>query len=115
MKPPNCLVKELSVIKESRPVRITTKRIKQILDAKYKKFNLKSIIVNLNCLIDKYNNSLLELLQKYKKMFDRTLEQYTGSNYTIELKKNAKPYHAKPFPIPIIHKSTLKKEVNRLI
>ena len=33
-------------------------------------------------------------------MFDRTLGKYTSSVYTIELKENAKPYHAKPFPIP---------------
>ena len=48
-------------------------------------------------------------------MFDRTLGKYTGSDYSIELKKDANPYHAKPFPIPKIHKSTLKKEINRLI
>ena len=29
--------------------------------------------------------------------------------------EGAKPYHAKPFPIPKIHKYTLKTEVNRLI
>ena len=37
MKPPNCRVKEFFVIKESRPIRIATKRIKQILDVEYKK------------------------------------------------------------------------------
>ena len=46
-------------------------------------------------------------------MFDETLGKYTDSNYTIELKEDAKPYHAKPFPIPTINKPTLKKEVNR--
>ena len=51
-KPPNCTVKEFFVIKESHPVRIATKRIKQILDAKYKKNNLKSIVMNLNYLKD---------------------------------------------------------------
>ena len=48
-------------------------------------------------------------------MFDGTLGKYSGSDYTIELKEDAKPYHAKPFPIPKIHEPTLKKEVNRLI
>ena len=33
MKPPNCMAKEFVVIKESRPVRNATERIKQILDA----------------------------------------------------------------------------------
>ena len=71
--------------------------------------------MNLNYLKDNYINSLLELLQKYEKMFDGTLGKYTGSDYTIELKEDAKPYHAKPFPIPNIHELTLKKEVNTLI
>ena len=115
MKPPNCTAKEFFVIKESRPVRNATKRIKQILDAEYKKINLKFIIMNLNYLKDKHENSLLELLQKYKKMYDGTLGKYAGSDYTIELKEDAKFYYAKPFPIPKIHKITLKQEVNRLI
>ena len=56
--------------------------------------------MNLNYLKDKHKNSLKELLQKYKKIFDGSLGKYTSSDYTIELKENAKPYHAKPFPIP---------------
>ena len=52
MKSPNCTAKEFFVIKERRPVK--QKRIKQILDAEYKKINLKSIIMNLNHLKDKY-------------------------------------------------------------
>ena len=37
MKPPNCTAKEFFIIKESRPVQYATKRIKQILNAEYKK------------------------------------------------------------------------------
>ena len=48
MKPPNCTAKEFFVIKENRPVKKATKRIKQIIDAEYEKINLKSIIMNLN-------------------------------------------------------------------
>ena len=48
-------------------------------------------------------------------MFDVSLGKYTGSDYTMELKEDAKPYHAKPFPIPKTHEPTLKKEVNILI
>ena len=50
MKPPNCMTKEFFVIKESRPVRDATKRIQLILDAMYKKINLKSIVMSLNYL-----------------------------------------------------------------
>ena len=40
-----------------------------------------------------YKNSLLELLQKYEKVIDGTLGNNTGSNYTIEVNEDAKPYH----------------------
>ena len=71
--------------------------------------------MKLNYFRKKHKNSLLELLLEYEKMFDETLRKYTCSNYSIELKEDAKPYHAKHFPIPTSHKPTLKKEVNRLI
>ena len=48
-------------------------------------------------------------------MFDGNLGKYTGYNYTIELKDNAKPYHANPLFIRNIHEPTIKNEVNRLI
>ena len=38
-----------------------------------KKISLKSIVMNFNYLKDKHNDSLLELLQKYEEMIDRTL------------------------------------------
>ena len=56
---------------------------------------------------DKHWNYLLEKLQKYEEIIDWTLFKYVGSNKVIELKGGAKPYHAKPFPIPKIHKLTL--------
>ena len=112
MKPPNCTAKEFFVIKESRPVRIATKRIKQILDAEYMKINFKSIVMNLNHMKEKHKYSLLELLLKYEKIFDGTLGKYTGPDNNIELKEDAKPYHAKPIPIPKIHELTLKKEID---
>ena len=42
-------------------------------------------------------------------MFDKTLGKYTGSDNTIELKEDAKPFYAKPISIPINHKLTLNK------
>ena len=48
-------------------------------------------------------------------MFDDTWDNYTCSEYKIELLEGAKPYHAKPFPISKIHELTLKTEVNRLM
>ena len=48
-------------------------------------------------------------------MFDGSLCNYTGSEYKIELLEGAKPNYTKHFPIPKIHKESLKIEVNWLI
>ena len=46
-------------------------------------------------------------------MFDGTLENYTSTEYKIELLEGANPYRAKPFPIPKVHEETLTTKVNR--
>ena len=48
-------------------------------------------------------------------MFNGTIEKYTGSNYTIEIQGDIKPYHTNIEPIQIIQKSKVKKEVDRLV
>ena len=68
--------------------------------------------MSLNHLKVKLKNSSLELLKKYQEMFDETLGKYIGSDFNIELKEDAEPYQAKPFPIAKIHKPSLKKEVD---
>ncbi len=37
-----------------------------------------------------------------------------GSSVSFELLAGAKPYHAKPYPIPYVHEMPTKKEVERL-
>ena len=48
-------------------------------------------------------------------MFDGRWDNYIGLEYKIKLFEGAKPYHAKPFPIPKVHKEILKTEVKRWI
>ena len=45
-------------------------------------------------------------------MFNRTLGNYTGTKYKVELLEGSQPYYAKPFPIAKVHEETLKTEVN---
>ena len=33
----------------------------------------------------------------------------------FELKPDAKPFHGRPYPVPQIHKETLRKEVDRMV
>ena len=102
-------------IEDSKNVRNATKRIKKILDANYKKANLKKEVYNLKNLNNDKQSFILKLLRKHEKIFDGTLDNYTGSEHKIELLEGSKPYHAISFPIPKIHKETLKTEGNRLI
>ena len=115
MKSSNCKMKTNFAIQESKNIKSATNRIKKILDAKYEKANLKDITTKLKYLNSDEQILIYRLLKKHESMFDGTLGNYTGTEYKIELLEGAKPYHAKPFPIPKVHEETLKNEVNRLV
>ena len=85
--------------------RNATKRVIEILDAKYDKANLPAIP----------REKLLSLLLNFESLFDGTLGDWNRPPVSIKLKEGAKPYHGRPYPIPQIHKATLMKEINRLV
>jgi hypothetical protein len=92
-----------------------TKRATWILDAKYKKADLQSIIKD-NCkhLSANQQMKLLQLQVKYMSLFDGNLGDWKTKSVSFQLKEGASPYHGQAFPVPKIHKYTLIKEVERL-
>ena len=68
-------------IQDSKNVRNTTKRIKDILVANYKKANLKKIVNDFKYQSIDKQSLILQLLRKHEEMFDGTLGNYTGSIY----------------------------------
>ena len=56
----------------------------------------------------------MELLTEFEELFDGTLGNWNTEPVSFELKEGAKPYHGRAFPVPICHKETLIKELNRL-
>ncbi len=93
-----------------------TKRIVEILDAKYDKADLPSIVKNNSAhLRTSHCNSLLALLLKFKELFDGMHGDWKLPPVSFELKEGAKPYHGRPYPSSKIHKATLMKEINRLM
>ena len=44
-----------------------------------------------------------------------TLGRWTGDPVDIELKPDAQPCHARPYPVPKCHQDTLRNEVGRLV
>jgi hypothetical protein len=92
----------------------STDRIHRILDATYEKADLQQTVDECTWLADDERQLLLKLLQKHEALFDGTLGNWKDETYNIELKPDAKPYHARAYPIPKIHEATLRKEVDRL-
>ena len=66
MKPKNCTVKGHFAIEESANVQKATLRIKEILDAKYKKANLKEIVKSLNYLAKREQKLMLQVLKNMR-------------------------------------------------
>ena len=92
----------------------TTKHIKQILDAKYEKADVNKVAKECTHLTHEQQQKLASILRKHESLFDGTLGEFKGSKYNIELKKDAEPYHAKPFAVPKVHERTLHIEIDRL-
>jgi hypothetical protein len=72
--------------------RNATKRVVEILDARYDKADLPSIVKN-NCahLSMPHCNPLLALLLKFEEFFDGTLGDWKLLPFSFELKEGAKP------------------------
>ena len=91
-----------------------TKRLIQILDAKYEKADLKAITENCINHSNPDKQKLLELLQEFEELFDGTLGDWDCEPVSLQLREREKPYHGRPFPIPKKHMEITKKEIQRL-
>jgi hypothetical protein len=100
---------------ELQSTQVSTKRVTQILDAKYQKADLQSIVGN-NCkhLSTDQKKKLPQLLQKYESLFDGTLGDWKTKPVSFQLKEGVSPYHGRAFPVPKFHKDTIMKKVERL-
>ena len=87
-------------IQDSKLITTSTERIKKILDAKYEPANLKNIVQTQKHLTITEQEKLYKPLNKYDKLFDGSLGIWKGTKVNLDLKEDAKPYHAKAFPIP---------------
>jgi hypothetical protein len=104
-----------SLAMEPHSTQNTTKHVTRILDTKYQKADLQSIVRD-NCkhLSVNQQKKLLQLLKKYESLFDGTLGDWKIKPVSFQLKEGVPPYHIRAFPVPNIHKCTITKEVERL-
>jgi hypothetical protein len=104
-----------SLAMELHSTQDATKRCMRILDAKYQKADLQSIVRD-NCkhLSADQQKKLLQLLKKYELLFDGALGDWKTKLVSFQLKEGVSPHHGQAFPVPHIHKKTIMKEVERL-
>jgi hypothetical protein len=86
----------------------------EILDAKYEKVQIKDVVNPLEYLSTQQKADLKQVLSEFTKLFDGTLGVYPHKKFHINLEPGAKPRHARPYPVPVIHLETFKKELIQL-
>ncbi len=103
-----------SMAHEPQSTQEATRRVVNILDAKYEKADLQSI-VSTNCthLSLQDQNSLLELLAEFEELFGGTLGDWNTEPVSFELKEGAKPYHGKAYPVPKSYKNHARKQLSK--
>jgi len=89
-------------------------RVTRILDATYKKADLAEVVKNQTHLSTEEQLELAHLLKKFIHLFDSTLGNWKGSGVSFELRDDAVPFHARPYPIPYVHEAPTRTEVDRL-
>jgi len=114
MRDPDTTIEDGYQIQESEILYEATERTKRILDAKYEAVTPQQIVDGCDHLTQKEKEELLPLLEKFKELFDGSLGSWKGEKLSIEVKAEAKPYHARAFPIPKSREEGLKKEISRL-
>jgi hypothetical protein len=104
-----------SLAMEPQSTQDATKHVTRILDARYQKADLQSIVTD-KCkhLNANQQKKLLQLLTKYELLFVGTLGNWKTKPVSFQLKEGVSPYHGQAFPVPKVHKEIIKKEVERL-
>ena len=101
-------------IADSSATKEMSDRMDRILEAKYERLNITGYIDSCEHLNTVEKSILKTLLEKYDILFDGTLGLWRDEEYDIELKPDAKPYHARAYPIPKSQEQTLRAEMERL-
>jgi hypothetical protein len=86
----------------------------RILDADYRKVEVDPYVQELAHLTKEEKQVLGETLKKFPTFFGGGLGMLNTKHVELELIDGARPYHARPFPVPQSLEATTKVEVKRL-
>ena len=81
----------------------------EILDAKYESVQIDDVVNQLEHLNIQQKADVEQVLSEFTKLFDGTLGVYPHRKFHIDLEPNAKPKHARPYPVPVVHLEAFKK------
>ena len=87
----------------------------EILDARYKWTDVQDVVEGQTQLTASQKCDLLDVLQCHQKLFDDTLGVYPHKKFHIDIDPDAKPVHARAYPVPRVHLQTFKKELDHLV
>jgi transposase InsO family protein len=90
-------------------------RQKRILDADYSKVDMQGYVAELEHLSTSEQKLLLEVLQSHDTLFGGGLGELKIKPIHLEVDPNAKPYHARAFPVPHAYEANTHKEINRFV
>jgi hypothetical protein len=76
---------------------------------KRQKADLPAVVKTCTHLSQHKQNERLDVLQEFEDLFDGTLGDWNTEPVSFKLKKDAKPYHSRAYPIPKFHKETIMK------
>ena len=105
----------LFYIEDPKELVVEADKMSTILDAKYKKANLREVVESTYHLTSTEKTQLEKLLRKYEPLFDGTIGTWNMDKYHVALREGATPYHGRPFQIPKAYERQLKAEVERLV
>ncbi len=86
----------------------------EILDAKYEMVWIEDVVKPLEYLSTQQKADLKQVFSEFTKLFDGTLWVYPHKKFHIELEPGAKPRHARPYLVPVVHLETFKKDLTHL-
>jgi hypothetical protein len=90
------------------------KRQNRILDADYHKVEVDPFVQELAHMTEDEKQTLDKTLKKFTALFGGGLGMLNIKPVKLELIDGAKPYHARPFPVPQSLEVTIKTEMKKV-
>lgn len=89
--------------------------LQEILPSKYESVQIDTVIQQQKHLTSSQKNDLRQVLNQFTTLFNGKLGCYPHAKVHLQLKPDAKPYHARPYAVPHIHRNIFKNELDRLV